>query len=321
MSDRIETYNYVKILLSIHEHGTNSHRELIKHQLNRLNLTFSELLDQKAHELYHLCFTYDCCQCRSINKLSYLPNARHIRPEQYFNLFQKDEKIRLYGHNQTNRNCCNFAKKSASLDQIDLSLANTIFVHCCDELLWNCCLSAKNMTFQDFLNENKHVIFHMWISDKSCRSCCNGVMPLAEGFLRKDDIDFLYQKSTNDDDPSCYFANQGISTANLAPRLSYILLQALSNEIKVSNRLRKCRNDIAHRASLTLKANDFDQMWDEISTMLLQLSYVYGGEQDVSTKLQILKTEGTAENFEILLANVQRVLVSLKHAKQSHMQL
>ncbi|CAG2204077.1 unnamed protein product [Mytilus edulis] len=148
----------------------------------------------------------------------------------------------------------------------------------------------------------------MWISDKSCRSCCNGVMPLAEGFLRKDDIDFLYQKSTNDDDPSCYFANQGISTANLAPRLSYILLQALSNEIKVSNRLRKCRNDIAHRASLTLKANDFDQMWNEISTMLLQLSYVYGGEQDVSTKLQILKTEGTAENFEILLANVQRVL-------------
>lgn len=309
MSSDSKTDNFLKIYLCVVEYGTNSQREMIKYQLKRSNLTFRELLDEKSHELYHLCYQNKCCQCGPIDTL---PNISYIRKDQYLKLFQQD-KTRRNGHDQTRHylRCCNFALTSASIDDLDLAFANTILVHCCQELLWYCCLEAKNKTLQEFLNENKHVIFHMWISDKSCRSCRNGETLKVEGTIAETDWYLLFKKGIGDDDPSCHVANQDITTSNFDSKLSYALLQELSPEIEISKQLREFRNIVSHHATQQMELEEFEEMWLTIETIILQLASIYGEDKNIRDKLHILKSKGCK------IENIQQILTTIKEEQVS----
>lgn len=302
--------NYFKILVSVQEYGTNIHRKLIKHQLKRHKFTFCDLLNTKSHELYHLCYLKSCCQCGPIDQL---PQFVRIREEQYFTLFQKENKLRLNGHPRStyDSKCCNYANISVTLDELDLSLSHTLLMHCCRELLWHCCLFAKNKTLQEFLNENKHDIIHMWMTNQPCRLCSNGIKPKAKGVIKEDEWKVLFVNTTFDEDPSFYSAKEGITISNLSPQLSYVLLQAFSDEIKVSRELRTIRNNIAHRPSLKIQSDEFRQKWSEIRTILVQLSNVYGGSKDIKEKLQALDTaKANGETLGMLYAAMRRDVVS-----------
>lgn len=312
MDSNIETENYLKIFLSVIECGTNSQREMIEHQLKRLNLSFCELLDEKVHELYHLCFQNRCCQCGPIDEL---PHVSSIRKDQFSRLFLQDKTKCKVSHKERGRvcKCCFFANTSVCVDDLDLALANTMFVHCCRELLWHCCLGAKSKTFQEFLNENKHAIFHLWIPDKSCRSCRNGELLIVKGTIDVTDWYFLFKKKTGDDDPSSYYANQDINTSNLDSKLSYTLLQELSEEIHISKQLRDFRNIICHLPSAKMAVHEFEKMWSTTAIILLQLSSIYGGVADVRKKLHTLKTRGSeGTNIRQLIERTKKEHVSFK---------
>ncbi|VDI48011.1 Hypothetical predicted protein, partial [Mytilus galloprovincialis] len=306
MNRPIERENFLKILVAVQEFGTNTHRELIKLALKRKNLTFCELLDRNAHELYHLCFNSLCCQCGRIDRL---PDVKSIHRDQYFKLFPEDQSKRLHGHitGKIYYKCCNYASTSVSPDNLDFGLAFTILLHCCKEFLWDCCLSAKQKTLPDFLNENKHDIFHMQNNNMSCSLCNNGIKPTVKGSIGKADWDLLFKTSTGYDDPNNYSAIQGITSGNLNSNLSYQLLLAFSDEIKSSKQLREFRNQIAHHVSLTIKVDEFEQKWSEIETILIQLSNTYKGDIDMKEKLQQLKSEKDCkEKIEPLLEDLKK---------------
>lgn len=312
MNRNSETDNFLKIFLSVIEFGTNSQRAMIEHQLKRLNLSFCDLLDEKAHELFHLCFRKRCCQCGPIDVL---PNVMSIREDQFSKLFLLDTTKRIASHQEKGRvcKCCYVANMSICVDDLDFSLANTILVHSCRELLWHCCLDAKKKTFEEFLNENKHAIFHMWTSDKSCRSCRNGKLLKVKSTVKATDWNFLFEKKSSGVDPSCYHANQCITTSNLDSKLSYILLQELSGEIEIIRKLREFRNTICHYPSSRMKVHEFEKMWSTIETILLQLSTIYGGNADVKKKLHTMETRGyEGENIRALLERTKKELVSFK---------
>ncbi|XP_071142309.1 uncharacterized protein [Mytilus edulis] len=288
-------------MISVQQYGTESQRELIKHQLKRLKLTFCELLNTNSHELYHLYNLSRCCQCGPVDKL---PEINSIREDQYCILFQKGNELRLKGHPRTTRDskCCNFANFSVSLDDLDLSLGHTLLMHCCRELLWHCCLAAKNKTLEEFLNDHKHDILHMSIlTNQPCRLCNNGIKAKGNGFLQKGDWDLLFVSMASSDDLSLYSAKQGITVSNLNPRLSHSLLQAFSEEVKLCKRLRKIRNSLAHRQSIIIHLDEFKEMWSEIESILLQISNVYGGARYVKEKLHTLNTERSREELMLVM--------------------
>lgn len=302
--------NFVKLYMSVIKYGTKTQRELIKHQLTRSNLTFGKLLNENSHEIYHLCYMNRCCRCGSIDRL---PSNTIINRNQYSKLFQQNDTARLNGHDHTKSDStsCNYAHTSASVDDLDLSLSSIILLHCCQELLWNCCLSSKGKTLEDFLNENKHAIYHMWIHDKSCRLCKHGIKPTVQGSIRESDWYQLFKRSTIGDDPSCFVAIQGITAITFDKNLAYKILQELSEEVKNIRGLREIRNYFSHIESPTINLDKFEQMWTEIERILLQLSTTYGGDVDVKEQLHSLKTEGSPkEDVKLLLANIQREIVS-----------
>lgn len=310
MSSNSEKDNFVKIFLSVIELGTYTQRKLIKCQLQRLNLTFRELLDEKAHELYHLCYRNRCCQCGPIDEP---PIIITLRKNEYFQLFQQDEITRLNGHDNTrlHSKCCNYANTLANVDEIDIALANTVLNHCCHEFLWHCCLTAKGKTLEEFLNEYKHEIFHMWIHDRPCHLCSNGIKPEMKGRIDDSEWYLLFKKSTVGDDPSVYYPNQTISTRNLETKLSHSLLQEFSEEIKVSKQLREFRNSIVHHASCKFNSDDFQQKWSEIETILVHLSQIYGEEAQVRQNMYILRSMESQPNIDSLLQDMAMDIVSL----------
>lgn len=310
MNINIENNNFLKILLSIIEHGTYSQRELIKCQLQRLNLTFHELLEEKGHELYHLCYRKRCCQCGPIDEV---PDIITLRKDKYFKLFQEDGMARLHNHNQMRQHakCCNYVNTSANVDDIDLALANTILIHCCHELLWHCCLNDHEKTLEEFLNKNKHAIFHMWSSDRPCRLCSNGIQLEVKGRIKDSEWYLLFNKSMVGDDPSVYFAHQTITTSDLNTNLSYLLLQELSEEVKISKQLRKFRNFISHHPSCRINSGDFEQKWSEIEKSLLHLAQIYGKEAEVRQSMCILKSIEIQQNIDSLLTQATDIATDI----------
>lgn len=310
MNEGQERDNFLKILVAVQEYGAKSQRAIIQHVLKTENLTFCEFLDKYAHELYHVSFKNKCCQCLESDKL---PDVTYMHRDQYFKLFQKDQSLRLKKHNNMKfyLNCCNYANTSACLDNLDFPMTFIILLHCCKGFLWDCCLRAKQNTLQGFLNENKHDIFHMRANNKLC-TLCVGSIPNSRGSIDKKDWDILFETSTSQDDPSFYSAKEGILVCALDSKLSYELLEAFSDVIKISKQLRTFRNIVAHHVSLRIDLQEFEQMWSEIETILLKLSSTYNGDAELKRELEILKSNGSCQyTFEALLANIKKEQVSL----------
>ncbi|XP_076082637.1 uncharacterized protein LOC143053745 [Mytilus galloprovincialis] len=144
----------------------------------------------------------------------------------------------------------------------------------------------------------------MWIHDRPCHLCSNGIKPEMKGRIDDSEWYLLFKKSTVGDDPSVYYPNQTISTRNLETKLSHSLLQEFSEEIKVSKQLREFRNSIVHHASCKFNSDDFQQKWSEIETILVHLSQIYGEEAQVRQNMYILRSMESQPNIDSLLQDM-----------------
>lgn len=295
-----EEDNFNRIQAVIQKHGTKVQRKLIEHHLSTLGLSFTNLLDKYGHELYHLCYTmYKCCQC---GPLDFLPNCRIFSPRDYENLFEKDGTNRLRDHNFTrSRNCCNYAKSNISLNDLDFSLLAKVIPYCCEDLFWNRCLNAKGKTLEQFLNENKHDLYHMWKRDLPCPLCKNGTISQTPKklYLTEGNWNCLFVSHNTPLYPSSFSAKSGIMRSQLNPHLRFSLILTFCDIIESIESLRVLRNRFAHSTDFKLTTCAYESTWCEVENAILTIAEVYGLREEEQLKLS------EASKKEIALTEVE----------------
>ncbi|VDH94878.1 Hypothetical predicted protein [Mytilus galloprovincialis] len=279
--------NFNRIQAVIQKHGTNVQRKLLEHHLSKLGLSFTNLLDTYGHEFYHLCYTmYTCCQC---GPLDFLPNRRIFSQRDYESLFEKDGTSRLGGHKFTHRSryCCNYAKSNISPNDLDFSLLAKVIPYCCEDLFWNHCLKSKGGTLEQFLNENKHDVYHMWKTDLPCPLCKNGTIPQPPKtlYLSEDNWNCLFVSQNTPLYPSSFSAKSGITLSQLNPHLRFSLILRFSNIIESIESLRVLRNRFAHSTDFKLTTCDYESIWCDVENAILLIAEVYGLRKEVQFEL------------------------------------
>ncbi|XP_076083742.1 uncharacterized protein LOC143054613 [Mytilus galloprovincialis] len=280
-----EEINIIRILIVIHKHITVIQRQLIDHHLTNLTLSFTQLLNKYGHELYHLCYTkYKCCQCGPID---ILPNQQVLTTKDYGVLFEIDSSSRIAGHiSKPSRKCCNFAKSNVSPSDLDFSLLTKVLLHCCQDLFWQHCLEAKGLTLEQFLNANKHKIYHMWKTYISCPSCENGRVPGPKSLsLTEYNWNCLFVSTTTPLYPSSFTAKRGIMVSQLDPDLAYKLMSTFCEIIEAIELLRQFRNRFAHPTDFQVKTCEFAKIWSAIENAVLLIADVYGQRKEVQNEL------------------------------------
>ncbi|XP_071143630.1 uncharacterized protein [Mytilus edulis] len=280
-----EEINIIRILIVIHKHITVIQRQLIDHHLTNLTLSFTQLLNKYGHELYHLCYTkYKCCQCGPID---ILPNQQVLTTKDYGVLFEIDSSSRIAGHiSKPSRKCCNFAKSNVSPSDLDFSLLTKVLLHCCQDLFWQHCLEAKGLTLEQFLNANKHKIYHMWKTYISCPSCENGKVPGPKSLsLTEYNWNCLFVSTTTPLYPSSFTAKRGIMVSQLDPDLAYKLMSTFCDVIEAIELLRQFRNRFAHPTDFQVKTCEFAKIWSAIEKAVLLIADVYGQRKEVQNEL------------------------------------
>ncbi|VDI25215.1 Hypothetical predicted protein [Mytilus galloprovincialis] len=303
-----EEINIIRILVVIHKHVTAVQRKLIEHHLTNLGLSFTQLLDKYGHELYHLCYIkYKCCQCSPI---AILPNQQLLPPRDYDLLFEKDSSSRLDRHlSIPSRKCCNFAKSNISLNDLDFSLLTKILLHCCNDLFWQCCLEAKLITLEQFLNENKHKIYHMWKRNISCSLCENGKVPPPKSMcLIENNWNFLFVSKGTPLYPSSFKAKNGIVLSDLNPDLAFTLMSTFCDVIEAIETLRRVRNRFAHPTNFSLKTSEFEKIWSTIENAVLLISDVYGQRKEAQDELSSVCSAYSDLSGEELTSKIQGLI-------------
>lgn len=304
--NKIEEDHFNRIRDVILKHGTCVQRKLIEHHLSKLGLSFTNLLDKYGHELYHLCYTmFKCCQC---GLLDFLPNCRIISPRDYESLFEKDGTSRLGGHNFTHRrprNCCNFAKSNISPNNLDFSLLAKVIPYCCEDLLWHHCLKAKGRTLEQFLNEKKHDVYHMWKTGIPCPLCKHRTIPQPKSlYLSEENWNCLFVSHNTLLYPSSFRAKSGIMLSQLNPHLRFSLILTFSDIIESIETLKGFRNRFAHSADMKLTTCAYESIWSDVENAILLVAEVSGLRKEVQLELSKVYKVETALSDE---------LTSIKH--------
>ncbi|CAC5385910.1 unnamed protein product [Mytilus coruscus] len=165
-----ERENFLRNAILVVDHSKAALISLIELDLLNKHLTFEQFLNQYQHDIYHLCYNNGRC-CRCLPGTSPPRRNRIIFPSQMEILFDKAAKIP--GHRKGPDVCCSFAKKGIGTDVLDLTLARCILVNCCTDVFWYSCLQFQGISFENFLNQNKHLIYHLWQYNQGCCHCPN----------------------------------------------------------------------------------------------------------------------------------------------------
>lgn len=303
-----EEVNIIRILVVIHKHVIAVQRKLLEHHLTNLGLSFTQLLNKYRHELYHLCYIkYTCCQCGPID---ILPNQRVLAPRDYDILFEKDSSSRIPGHvSKPSRKCCNFAKSNISLNDLDFSLLTKVLLHCCKDLFWQCCLEAKLITLEQFLNDNIHQIYHMWKTYIPCSLCENGKVPPPKSLcLIEENWNCLFVSKVTPLFPSSFKAKSGIKLSDLNPDLAFSLMSTFCDVIEAIETLRRFRNRFAHPTNFKLKTSEFEKIWLAIENAVLLISDVYGQRKEVQDELSSVCSAYSDLSDEELVSKIQGLI-------------
>lgn len=271
-------------------------------------ISFHDFLDRNQHVLYHLCFTRTCCRCSS----KHIGNKKVLRPAQYEILYQRNSVNRLPGHNSFKSHdfCCCEAKQNVVIEELDITLMHCVIINCCVNIFWKSCLNQGNL--EQFLNDNKHEIFHM--NDKNrCFLCPNSYkFPDPKHTLHEADLCQLYNPSPVVDLQHAA-ATKGISTADLNAELSCIILNVLC-PLKINvEKILNMRNEICHAKQTELDEITFEEKWAELEKNLLLIAKECGTDAEMKENLEKLKKI----TFEELFRKLDGILQDLQQ-KQVH---
>lgn len=301
-----EQENFLKNAILIVDHTKTALIALVDLDLQNKSLTFEQFLNKNRHKAYHLCYNRGkCCQCVP----SYmLPSVRIIHPAQLELLYDKlSPKLACHGSISRRMTfppvCCSSAQNGISTNVLDISLARCILTNFCHEVFWYSCLKFKGNSLEDFLNSNKHTIYHLLNNNTNCCLCPSGfVFPCDRPQIIQSEWNNMFSSlllpCTNDrkrpykgtTSICSVSATPGICIHHLDLNLQEVLLQYCCPLRKSVTDLADIRNvRYGHVQEARMSDADYKQVFNEIENNLKAIATVCGNIVEVKQSLQDLQ--------------------------------
>lgn len=314
-----ERENFYRFATLMMDHTKKSFKDLLELHLMKNHLSFEEFLNQNQHELFHLCYFKCPCNCQCIN-CYILPRNRVLNKSQLDILFDKHgPKLPCHIQKQNAEFCCSKAKSGISTDVLDVTMANCLLTHFCADVFWHCCLTLPRLSLEDFLNDNKHDIYHLVVGiNNICGHCPNGYTLPKKQLVNQHYFACLFNKTTqlcsscsssSSISTVCEVkATSGVSVGSIDCVIANMLLQSLCPLRKAVDTLVNLRNKMyGHVPEAKMSNQDYKNCMSEVEKNLIDIAVVCQKETETKQALEDLRQRPLDET---LLIKYQTVLLT-----------
>lgn len=299
-----ERENFLRHAILVVDHIKDVLISLLELDLQNYSLSFEQFINKYQHEIFHLCYnTRRCCQCQPGY---HLPKYRVLHPAQLDLLLDKTSKLPGHGSSSSNDYCCSTAKSGISSDVLDLTLVRCLLINFCYSVFWYSCLTTNGLSLENFLNQNKHDLFHLYQSNMNnpCCQCPAGyVSPSKQQKINVSQWNSIFnivsipcashRKRHHTGTTSCiccFTAVQGIAESRLDAALADQILQYCCAIRKTVDNLIQIRNnDYGHAKNGKMSDSDFTKSYANIAKAVIEIARVCNKETQYQQKLQDAK--------------------------------
>jgi hypothetical protein len=320
-----ERCNFYRFSTRIVDHTKEVFIDLIDLSLVHKHLSFEDFINLNQHEIYHFCYNRGrCCQCTPGYIL--LQN-RILHPSQLDILLDKNGAT-LPCHRTIRRMdyCCCKAIPGVSTCVLDVTLARFILINFCEDIFWYSSLTYPNLSLEDFLNNHKHELYHIYTGNTPCCLCPTGyVFPVKSPVLKQQQWTTLFgvvtrpcmmhMKVTSTNLVCSVAATIGITVNNLDKSLERIILENICSVGKAIGDLIHMRNNIyGHATEARITDADYSCYTSKVDDALLEIAKICGKEANVKQKLNDVELRPLDET---LLLQYQTKLLEQKQCLDS----
>ncbi|XP_052081353.1 uncharacterized protein LOC127719334 [Mytilus californianus] len=299
-----ERENFLRNAILVVDHSKAALVSLVELDVQKKGQTFEQFVNTNQHEIYHLYNRSRCCQCPQGH---YPPRTSRILHQSQMELLFDLSSIKLPCHNTVRRSddfCCSMARSGLCTDVLDLTLARCLLVHLCSDVFWFSCLQLQSITLEDFLNHNKHELYHLWQYNAPCCQCPPGyTFPTNHSVLYQNDWTQMFNTvllpCTNHRKRSSPGSMQSICSVaaahgrtlmNLDPSVSKIILQHICTLRMAVETLVQIRNqDYGHAKEGMMSDKDYNTSIIKIERCILEIAKVCNKETHFKQKLREAK--------------------------------
>ncbi|VDI28245.1 baculoviral IAP repeat-containing protein 7/8 [Mytilus galloprovincialis] len=200
-------------------------QEVIKFYMVQSNRSFQCLIEEHKHDLYHYYhFTTRCELC----SFDYLLPDRRLLQQNHLELLCIPSSLSNF--DTRNFNC------SITVDEIDLDIAWCL-LDCCDDIFWRQCLQLQRKTFGEFLNENKHEIYHLVGGLNRCNQCKNNSQQ-HKNIITQKQWTYLFYQPNSTTVKSANLSKETVTCASkVMARTDITINQLYEDDIKLAKHL------------------------------------------------------------------------------------
>lgn len=276
-----------RLLLLICGHATEALQSLMEYFLTNQNKTLQQFIDDNQHDIYHLYRNDRCCMCPAINQTKSKHNRKPpLQKDQIEKLFDTISSApRNPKHKSRNSTdvCCCFAK-SIIVGDLDITFLKCFFINLCQDFLWDkFLLIHHSSSFQQFLKDKQHDIFHLCHKRFVCCKCSNGKFKIPYSNLQISDFMKLYdfkKQNCSMIDTCAYLAKPSLVHYNdfkgLEPKVFMELTNCLCPLRLSIDEIGKIRNKLVHGTNKMQE--DYDVLWKKLKSCLLEIGTITHSE-------------------------------------------
>lgn len=283
---------YLGLLLN--QIGTKSKQNLLNFYLEKNKLSLSTFINNHQHELYHLFCNDKCCQCTS----SILTNTQKLLDFKEMNLlFDNGSKMQCHNPASTKAYCCCISKTILNVDDLDITLLHCLLTNICLDIFWYSCLFYENKTFETFLDDNIHVLFHLWKrNDYCCKSKERNLQCKLDlsGKINDTQWAILFETTRravrcNNTDACHFSAKRGILEYKLDNELARVILGNICPLFMSIQKLSQIQNTLAHNKKGELSNIEYTNIWSDCTDCIITIARFLGIENQVKADIDVLK--------------------------------
>lgn len=298
--------NFYRIATLIIDHGADAMRCLLDNFIKKnYRISFRDFISHHQHEIYHQFNNNICCQCPKHYRR---PCKTVISVWQMDTLFDKNSpKHSNHRHSSKCEYCCSAIKPNLKLDEIDITLLRYFLVTYFEQEFWHICLNG-GVSFKDFLNTNKHDIFHLVLLNTPCCLCFENPeykIAVATGkdiskhqwgiMFSTPNPHYIHNKTCLDDKNT---AATGIRPLSLDIRTRITLLSKFCIMMEHTDQLVQARNTVfAHAIKGELSDEYFRKLWNEIENSIIYLSQITSTDLERTRSILELREKSLEESM------------------------
>ncbi|VDI73802.1 Hypothetical predicted protein [Mytilus galloprovincialis] len=297
-----EQENFCKIAFLNVDVVTEALRALLDHHLTEYGCTLEKLLNTHQHKLFHL---YVNKKCQSISCKHQIPDKRVLSKHQLSKLFNTSATTSTSPYKDFGNFTPCLAIKGLKAAHLDVSMLRVVLSLCCIDLFWKSCLAKEGKSLENFLNEHKHDLYHLWQSKTRCCKCDQYYKPPSDfSGLKKLHFEILFSRKVVHSckaGTSCILCSCSVSPtlkeSDIEDQIAIVVQDYFCPLKKNVNKLVDCRNNCyAHVSEAKFTDSTYNNIWTNVTNAIEQLS-IHMKSKD-ALKQKITKVKGLLLNMK-----------------------